>query len=629
KRRMDYTVMGDVVNLAQRLQGKARVDTILVSEGVRHATGAAVVYHKVPPLRVKGRTKMVTAFEVVALSEHAVTNASPLVGRKKAAAKIKQVLLHATRKRVAGAMIIGAAGLGKTRLLDAASEWAEGAQLAVARARAGRLGRRQYLDVVQQLIVSLAGGTRSLQALADDGVCASSIVTLRRLVATSDTPAGHLPQDQRRVEHAAIIEAFQAAWTQRGLCIIVDDAHLLDAGSKQVLEELVMAGPKRQFALLAAARGGDSAKLLSRLPRIELTGLPAADLLQVACGALGIDALPSAAGEVLVQRADGNPLVAIEILRTLLERGDIVFDDNHWQLQRPLDVRVLPSRLASLVAARVDGLTPSGRALVRMAAVAGRSFHLEHVTAALTNTSDGHFDITATVDECSRRGFIERDPLSFHYQFPQQLVYDALLASLTDVDKRQLHLALAQALDRGAAPNATSFRALAHHYLQAGNSQRAARYLLASANALMRQHAFEDAASQLSMALSLAIEQLQQGDRATSKMAEYLYEVASKLIATLARNHTREAIKVADRVLPLLPTHLAEEGRAHVLHEHGAALNKVNDHAAAEQHLRLASELLAGAPETEQLARVRAELSASLEAQGRLVEAADTLIAGF
>jgi serine/threonine protein kinase/class 3 adenylate cyclase len=128
--RMDYTVMGDTVNLAQRLESNARVGTILVSDTVHSRTRRLFQFKAVAPFKVKGKAKAVQAFEVGGIKSTDQVSGK-FVGRRSEVADIELSLQNAKDGGRSATLFIGEAGIGKTHLLNEAARRARRAQVMV------------------------------------------------------------------------------------------------------------------------------------------------------------------------------------------------------------------------------------------------------------------------------------------------------------------------------------------------------------------------------------------------------------------------------------------------------------------------------------------------------------------
>jgi len=77
-RRLDYTVIGDTVNIASRLMSNAAGGQILISRATADDSGSEFDLHALPPLRVKGRNELVQVFDVAWENQASgTTKASP------------------------------------------------------------------------------------------------------------------------------------------------------------------------------------------------------------------------------------------------------------------------------------------------------------------------------------------------------------------------------------------------------------------------------------------------------------------------------------------------------------------------------------------------------------------------
>ena len=119
-----YTVVGDTVNVASRLQSAAQPGSVTVGERTMRATDAAVEYSALEPLELKGKAQRVPAWEAVGLiAEHSVrrvapASESPLVGRQQELAALDSLYERVVREGSSHLVtVVGEAGVGKSRLL--------------------------------------------------------------------------------------------------------------------------------------------------------------------------------------------------------------------------------------------------------------------------------------------------------------------------------------------------------------------------------------------------------------------------------------------------------------------------------------------------------------------------------
>ena len=168
-----------------------------------------------------------------------------------------------------------------------------------------------------------------------------------------------------------------------------------------------------------------------------------------------VDDLPARARAALVSRAEGVPLYAVETVRSLIDRDAVIAREgryvyvDHDQSLVDLDQLVAPTSLQTLIAARLDTLTPTERRLVQDASVLGLTFRYD----ALVKLSDlNPSELDTALTSLVRKGVIEtqsdpRSPELGQYRFLQALVREIASSTLSRKDRRTRHLAAAAHLD--------------------------------------------------------------------------------------------------------------------------------------------------------------------------------------
>ncbi len=76
----------------------------------------------------------------------------------------------------------------------------------------------------------------------------------------------------------------------------------------------------------------------------------------------------------ILERAEGVPLYAVETVRMLIDRGQLVAEGEGYALTGPIDRLAVPETLQALVAARIDANSPEDRSILADAAILGQSF---------------------------------------------------------------------------------------------------------------------------------------------------------------------------------------------------------------------------------------------------------------
>ena len=384
-----YTVTGDTVNVASRLQSAARTGSVTVGERTMRITESAILYQALEPLELKGKAARVPAWEATGLvAEQPVgrgvpARGSPLVGRDDDVAALEtlyeRVVAGGTPQLVT---LVGEAGVGKSRLLiefeRRLAELPEKPAFRTGRCLAygsgivyWALGEivRAECGIVDSDSADAAWGklSRYVRALsADDDSADQRAAMIGRLLGV-DVPPELVPEEEnperlREAFFSALRTGIEAIASRRPLVVAFEDIHWADDGMLDAIEYLAH-WVRAPLMLVCLARD----ELLDRRPGWG-DGSPAATRLlldpldQEQARAL-VTALIPASSEVIgavAERSGGNPLFAEEMARRIAEEGPAEGE--------------LPDTVQAVLAARLDALEPFERHLVQQASVAGKTF---------------------------------------------------------------------------------------------------------------------------------------------------------------------------------------------------------------------------------------------------------------
>lgn len=504
------------------------------------------------------------------------------------------------------AALVGEAGLGKTRLLQAFAA-AHTPALHVA----GRPGDSGVpLSTLARLLRAVLGTS------SEAAVPANLPAPLRREIArvlpelaaeSSERPGEGQRLQMLRAVHAVIVRRVPRA------TLIVDDLHFADAASLDLLAGLIDgedadAEPAPQRWLLAwrpAEAGTPLQALHDRLvERVRLVTLPLALLDEAALAEL-VDSLglPGVQGPVLApllrQRTGGNPLFVLETLKQAWIEGGPGSLALGPSLPRPLSV-------GRLIERRIAQLSPGALALARVASIAGVDFSIELAESVL---QAGALQFADALNE------LEAAQVLRGTAFAHDLVFEAVQASVPPAIAQLLHARVAAWLEpRGGEP-----ARIAQHWREAGRDAQAlpwlARAAEAAARALRPLEAanFREAQGRIEEAM---------GDRAAA--------FASQLEATHAFIQSEADLQaVATRVERLEQLADGDAARAEALLARATALQVRGEVAQAVGPAEAALAIALAADDAALLARVRRLLGACLGLVDRLADAARHLEAAL
>ncbi|HEV7584191.1 MAG TPA: adenylate/guanylate cyclase domain-containing protein [Solirubrobacteraceae bacterium] len=392
----DYTVIGDAVNVASRLEAAASPGTITVGERTWRATQGVVDYEELEPLELKGKLQPVTAWRALAASRETsrgreLRREAALVGRDDELASLEMELGRVARGQAPHLVtLLGEAGVGKTRLVREfeRSLAAREPPVGIRRGRCLPFGASIVYWPLSEMIradcaiadddsAEVASGklTARLTSLlvGDDDAAAVTrrIAPLARLLDVEAPDADGLgerddPQNARDSLFGAVRAYLEALAEQEPLVLVWEDIHWADEGMLDLIEYLShwIRTPTLQICLareeLLERRPtwGASRRTASSLFLDPLPPGPTRELIDSLLRDATMDADVLAS---LADRAGGNPLFAEELVQRVTEDGGTKASE-------------LPDTMQGLLAARLDSLAPLEAKLVAHAAVVGQVF---------------------------------------------------------------------------------------------------------------------------------------------------------------------------------------------------------------------------------------------------------------
>ena len=438
----DFLVTGDAVNVAARLQQAAEPWQVLVTERTAHAAGSRFEFGPGQPVEAKGKAAPIPAQEALRHRERPsrLPARTPLVGR---AADLEQVQLVARRafseKRPSLVSLIAPAGTGKTRLLEEFLDWlpSYSGGATVATAQCLPYGQQMTYWPMRQVLFTLVG-------VNEDAQPADLRIAIRAwLAAVGADPAGadllaatigmgEVEALDRGQLFGAWREAIEAASREAPVVIVFEDLHWSSDSLLDLVEFLMQPRGEAPILMIALTRP----ELLDRRPawgggRRNHLAMSLEPLSDDAVAELVRHLLETDSPELVarvVERSEGNPFYAGELVRSAIEQGSI---------------DKLPDTVQATVLARLDLLPARERRVLQLGSVFGRSFRLPGLAALEPDFSD--FD--EVVERLAMRDLV-RPADADRYVFRHILIREVAYGTLPRVERARLHAAAADWLAR-------------------------------------------------------------------------------------------------------------------------------------------------------------------------------------
>jgi DNA-binding SARP family transcriptional activator len=442
------------------------------------------------------------ATDTIALSVESTNAGLPMVGRDEEWQQLQRAWSAALAGTPQLAVLAGGAGIGKTRLAEEFAAWAERQGFHVARGHAyAAHGVPAYGAIVPWVKAGLLrNGEQPLEPLWLSEIAR----ILPQLLIENpglEPPTPIVDGWQRGRFFEALARAVLA--DGRPLLLVLDDLQWCGGETLAWLHHLLRFDPHARLLIVAPLRPHEvdanhplSALLLALRRTAQCTEIPLGPLDDAQSARLAAAVSGSATTplmDVVGAGAEGNPLFIVEMVRYHLTVGTVAGASPRT------DAAALPPTIQAVIAARLAQLTPLARELVGCAAVIGRHFPLEVLSAI---SGIGERRMAKGLDELCRRQIVaERQ--GEHFDFTHEKLREVAYAALGTIRRRRLHRRAEQALAACASEPGRSSGELALHAERAGMTGSAMRHHLAVARAAHHLGATADAISSLDRALSL------------------------------------------------------------------------------------------------------------------------------
>ena len=330
------------------------------------------------------------------------------------------------------------------------------------------------------------------------------------------------PHEERLLFFDAVAHVFSNIARRQSLLLYADDLHWADRGTlwllghllRQLREERVLiVGAYRETELDRAHPLAKSLvdwnreRLITRIALRRFNTDETGDQLSALLG-------EHVSGEFAVavhRETEGNPFFVEEVLKALIERGSVRRDNGRWS-RCEMDELLIPQSVKEAIGHRLDRVSQECNEVLRLGAILGKVFTFDELTAAAEQSEDALLD---ALDEATGAQLIASaagDSFSFTHDKIREVLYE----ELNPIRRRRLHRHVAEGIERNPEKFACTVEKLAHHFIQAGDHERALHYAKQAAAEAQRVFAFDEAiaaharARDCAEALGLVAEQLEQ-----------------------------------------------------------------------------------------------------------------------
>ena len=475
-----YTAVGEQVGMAQRMESVAPPGGVMLSESTARLVENSAVLGEPQLVRIKGRDSLVAVRQLLGtMSERGLAgrDRSRLVGRGWEMAAVEGVLDRAMSGCGGVVAVVGAPGIGKTRMAREAAALANARGVEVFSTFCESHASSVPFHVVSRLLREATGISRLHDGAARAQIRAGwpdadpdDLLLFDDLLGIADPGVG-LPvidPDARRRRLTALVNAAALA-RETPAVYVVEDLHWIDEVSESMLADFFTVIPQIGSMVLITHRPEYEGALarVHGAQTIALGPLSDSETGALVGELLGRD--PSVAGlaATIVSRVGGNPFFAEEMVRDLAERGVLRGDRGAYVCQTDVTGISVPATLQATIGARIDRLDRKAKRTLWAAAVIGSRFDTELLTVLGVEPVLEELIKAELVDQVRFTGDRE---YAFHHPLVRAVAYESQLKS----DRAELHRRLAAAIQQRDPDSADENAALIAEHLQSAGDLHAA-----------------------------------------------------------------------------------------------------------------------------------------------------------
>ena len=495
---------------------------------------------------------------VLDVSPFSLAERTPFVGRESEGRAIRAVIDRALTGHGSIVMLWDGPGVGKTRL---AMEMAEYASRIGFRCSVGHCYERgePFLPFAEIIESNLAQAASLDDYRGQMGPYAPEMAqiapSLRRIFPDLPRPLELPAAQQRGYLFQSFSEGLARVARTRPQLLVLEDLHWADEATLALLIYLASRIAQLPAVIIGTYRSGysdDNPALVRTLEELIRMGVRPQKL-----GGLSKDAVarmlhglsqrqaPASLLNAIFEESDGYPFFVEQVYQHLIEEGKIFDAAGQFRTELKLDEDDVPENVRLIIGRRLERFEKNEKRVLAAAAVIGRSFSFQLLTAISQTDVDELFTV---IEKAQQMGIIvpSSEGPERPFTFRHELVRQTLIAAISAPRQQRMHASVAEGIER-LNPDAVNERAgeIANHLLKAGSfgdGRKLVRYLTLAGKGALEAAAFEEARRSFVAALSYrgAVDPRERADLLASlAMAEQGLELWNAVFANL-----REALDI-------------------------------------------------------------------------------------
>jgi class 3 adenylate cyclase/tetratricopeptide (TPR) repeat protein len=536
---LEYTAMGDAINLAARMEQTAKPGTVQISSNTYHLVAPLFDLEPLGAIEVKGKDDPVESYRVVRQKKspgrlRGIEGLeTPLVGRENEINALRSMLKDLDQGKGGIVFLVGDAGLGKSRLINelrlelessngSGSRWYESNGVPYESTRPYSMFQRRMRKTLGLDAADSPDTIRQKIRLAaqryPDEEQKLVIQTIEAVLALSEEETSSSSGAEARKQQLfnVVLDIWRADAQRERVVAVFDDMHWADGASVELMVHLFQLAKTTPILFICATRPeydtpawkvkeGVSLEYESQYLEITLTPLSDGESHSLVNNLLTVADLPDELRNTIAVKTDGNPFFVEEVVRSLIDAGTLVRskDGEHWKTAGPVEEFTIPDNVQSLLISRIDRLENQSKRTLQLASVIGRSFY-EKILAQIADRIEdlpGELESLEMVELIAKSAHIPE----LEYMFRHELTRDAAYHTILRRERRRYHRRVGEALET-IMPDRIGEEAhrLAYHFDEARDNERALKYYIMAGDGASRIYANSEALAYYGRSLEFA-----------------------------------------------------------------------------------------------------------------------------
>ncbi len=563
--RMDYTAIGDTINLASRLQTLADPGEIVISENTYKLVSGYFLTRPLGEVRVKGKSEPVKAYEIsgatgarTRIDIQAEQGLTPFTGREKELVILKDSLREIREGRGQIVSIVGEAGLGKSRLLLEFRKTLSGENVGWLEGRCISFGKSiPYFPLIEVLKndfrINESDNDEEIIRKVEEGILLlgndlEPIIPYFKYILSVDLGETSLLSMDAQQRRAEIFESLRKTVLRgsqiRPLVLVIEDLHWIDKTSEEFLVLLADSIADFPVLLVLTYRPTYSNPLEKKTHhrRIDLHSLTREESIKIAESFLETNSFPDELKELINRRTEGNPFFIEELIKSLLESGIIIKNESGYNTNKNVSRIEVPGTVQDIIMARIDRLDEGRKRTLQVGSVIGREFSfrlIERVSALSDKELLENLLALKNLELIYERNSFPDANYVFNHALTHEVAYGSLLIQ----KRKELHERVGCAIEE-LYPNSLeeSYEVLAHHFSRTDNREKALYYLTLAGKKAKEVYANEEALAFFSEALK-RLDEMPESKTNDERKIDILFDMENTYDAIAKREEQKRVLE--------------------------------------------------------------------------------------